>query len=51
MPLKKSKLQKSFFMFVLDCKVCPLSSIITENILYVCKSLHDSSFTPNSIKF
>ncbi|MFS8032570.1 hypothetical protein Hanom_Chr17g01559321 [Helianthus anomalus] len=49
--LFKSKLQKSSFMFVSDCKVYPLSSIITENILYVCKSLNGSSFALNSVYF
>ncbi|MFS8029928.1 hypothetical protein Hanom_Chr17g01528101 [Helianthus anomalus] len=34
---KKSKLQKSSFMYVTYCKMCSLSSIITENVLDVCK--------------
>ncbi|MFS7939686.1 hypothetical protein Hanom_Chr05g00454821 [Helianthus anomalus] len=46
-----SKLQKSSFMYVTYCKVCPLSSIITENILDVCKPLQVMSFSPNSVNF
>ncbi|MFS7959284.1 hypothetical protein Hanom_Chr08g00689301 [Helianthus anomalus] len=40
----KSKLQKSPFMYVTYCKLCPLSSIITENILDVSKLLQVMSF-------
>ncbi|MFS7992716.1 hypothetical protein Hanom_Chr12g01085571 [Helianthus anomalus] len=47
----KSKLQKSSFMYVTYCKVCPLSSIITENIFYVYKPLHVMSFSSNSVNF
>ncbi|MFS8001630.1 hypothetical protein Hanom_Chr13g01192571 [Helianthus anomalus] len=47
----KSKLQKSSFMYVTFCKLCPLSSIITENVLYVYKPLHVMSFSPNSVYF
>ncbi|MFS7979000.1 hypothetical protein Hanom_Chr10g00922191 [Helianthus anomalus] len=46
-----SELQKSFFMLILDCKVCPLSSKITKNVLHVCKPLHIMSFNPNSVSF
>ncbi|MFS7909740.1 hypothetical protein Hanom_Chr02g00098121 [Helianthus anomalus] len=46
-----SKLQKSSFMYVAYCKVCPLSSIITENVLDVCKPLHVTSFSPNTVSF
>ncbi|MFS7949300.1 hypothetical protein Hanom_Chr16g01453411 [Helianthus anomalus] len=38
-------------MYVTYCKLCPLSSIITENVLDVCKPLHVMSFSPNSINF
>ncbi|MFS7974530.1 hypothetical protein Hanom_Chr09g00869861 [Helianthus anomalus] len=31
-----SKLQKSCFTYVTYCKLCPLSSIITGNVLDVC---------------
>ncbi|MFS8027187.1 hypothetical protein Hanom_Chr16g01495661 [Helianthus anomalus] len=47
--LAKSKLQKSFFMYVTYCKLCLLSSIITENVLDVCKTLQVMSFSPNSV--
>ncbi|MFS7990106.1 hypothetical protein Hanom_Chr11g01054861 [Helianthus anomalus] len=46
-----SKLQKSSFMYVIYCKLCHLSSIITENVLDVCKSLQVMSFSPNSDNF
>ncbi|MFS7949001.1 hypothetical protein Hanom_Chr06g00566421 [Helianthus anomalus] len=48
---KKSKLQKSSFLYVTYCKLCLLSSIITENVLDVCKPLQVMSFSPNSINF
>ncbi|MFS8030261.1 hypothetical protein Hanom_Chr17g01531921 [Helianthus anomalus] len=46
-----SKLQKSSFMYVTYCKLCPLSSIITENVPDVCKPLQVMSFSPNSVNF
>ncbi|MFS7949365.1 hypothetical protein Hanom_Chr06g00570751 [Helianthus anomalus] len=46
-----SKLQNSSFMYVSYCKVCPMSSKITKNVLDVCKSLHATSFSPNPISF
>ncbi|MFS8012951.1 hypothetical protein Hanom_Chr14g01327051 [Helianthus anomalus] len=46
-----SKLQKLSFMFTLYCKLCPLSSKYTRNILNVCKSLHVISLCPNSVSF
>ncbi|MFS7909597.1 hypothetical protein Hanom_Chr02g00096441 [Helianthus anomalus] len=46
-----SKLQKSSFMYVTYCKLRPLSSIITENVLDVCKPLQVMSFSPNSVNF
>ncbi|MFS7990134.1 hypothetical protein Hanom_Chr11g01055191 [Helianthus anomalus] len=46
-----SKLQKSSFTYVTYCKLCPLSSIITENVLNVCKPLKVMSFIPNSVNF
>ncbi|MFS7920036.1 hypothetical protein Hanom_Chr03g00219581 [Helianthus anomalus] len=46
-----SKLQKTSFMYVTYCKRCPLSSVITENVLYVYKPLHVMSFNPNSVNF
>ncbi|MFS8027461.1 hypothetical protein Hanom_Chr16g01498991 [Helianthus anomalus] len=46
-----SKLQKSSFMYVTYCKLCPLSSVITKNVLYVYKRLHIMSFNPNSVNF
>ncbi|MFS8023673.1 hypothetical protein Hanom_Chr16g01454221 [Helianthus anomalus] len=33
----KSKLQKSSFMLITDCKVCPLSSENTKNVLDFCQ--------------
>ncbi|MFS7973320.1 hypothetical protein Hanom_Chr09g00855231 [Helianthus anomalus] len=47
----KSKLQKSFFMYVIYCKLCHLSLIITENVLDVCKLLQVMSFSLNSVNF
>ncbi|MFS8028999.1 hypothetical protein Hanom_Chr16g01517191 [Helianthus anomalus] len=38
-------------MYVTHCKLCPLSSIITENVLDVCKPLQVMSFSPNSVNF
>ncbi|MFS7940950.1 hypothetical protein Hanom_Chr05g00470401 [Helianthus anomalus] len=38
-------------MYVTYCKLCPLSSIITENVLDVCKPLQVMSFSPNSVTF
>ncbi|MFS7908672.1 hypothetical protein Hanom_Chr01g00085891 [Helianthus anomalus] len=38
-------------MYVTYCKLCPLFSIITENILDVCKPLQVMSFSPNSVTF
>ncbi|MFS7998223.1 hypothetical protein Hanom_Chr12g01151201 [Helianthus anomalus] len=49
--LVKSKLQKSSFMYVDYCKLCSLSSIITENVLDVCKPLHVTSFSTNTVSF
>ncbi|MFS7975024.1 hypothetical protein Hanom_Chr10g00875641 [Helianthus anomalus] len=46
-----SKLQKLSFMYVTCCKLCPLSSIITENVLDVCKPLQVMSLSPNSVNF
>ncbi|MFS7992684.1 hypothetical protein Hanom_Chr12g01085221 [Helianthus anomalus] len=46
-----SKLLKSSFMYVTYCKLCPLSSIIIENVLDVYKHLQVMSFNPNSINF
>ncbi|MFS7921407.1 hypothetical protein Hanom_Chr03g00236421 [Helianthus anomalus] len=46
-----SKLQKSSYMYVTYFKVCHLSSIITENVLYVYKPLHIMSFNPKSVNF
>ncbi|MFS8005143.1 hypothetical protein Hanom_Chr13g01233971 [Helianthus anomalus] len=37
-------------MYVTYCKLCHLSSIITENVLDVCKPLQVMSFSPNSVK-
>ncbi|MFS7988859.1 hypothetical protein Hanom_Chr11g01039841 [Helianthus anomalus] len=48
---KYSKLQKSLFMYVTCCKLCHLSSIITENVLCVYKLLHVMFFSPNSVNF
>ncbi|MFS7913502.1 hypothetical protein Hanom_Chr02g00142551 [Helianthus anomalus] len=47
----KSKLQKSSFMYVTYCKLCPLFSVITENVLGVCKPLQVMSFSLNSVNF
>ncbi|MFS7903405.1 hypothetical protein Hanom_Chr01g00023631 [Helianthus anomalus] len=44
-----SKLQKSSFMFTPYCKLYPLSSTSTKNVLHVCKPLHFTYFGPNSI--
>ncbi|MFS7909098.1 hypothetical protein Hanom_Chr01g00090791 [Helianthus anomalus] len=38
-------------MYVTYCKLCTLSSIITENVLDVCKLLQVMSFSPNSDNF
>ncbi|MFS7895166.1 hypothetical protein Hanom_Chr00s002438g01700091 [Helianthus anomalus] len=38
-------------MYVTYCKLCPLFSIITENVLDVCKPLQVMSFSPNSSYF
>ncbi|MFS7994888.1 hypothetical protein Hanom_Chr12g01111371 [Helianthus anomalus] len=38
-------------MYVTYCKLCHLSSIITENVLDVCKPLQVMSFNPNSVNF
>ncbi|MFS8014210.1 hypothetical protein Hanom_Chr15g01341891 [Helianthus anomalus] len=38
-------------MYVTYCKLCPLSSIITENVLDVCKLLQVMSFSTNSVNF
>ncbi|MFS7901096.1 hypothetical protein Hanom_Chr00s168386g01827791 [Helianthus anomalus] len=46
-----SKLQKSSFMYVTNCKLCPLSSIITENVLDVCKPLHVMSLVLTQLIF
>ncbi|MFS7948756.1 hypothetical protein Hanom_Chr06g00563601 [Helianthus anomalus] len=46
-----SKLQNSSFILTPDCKVCPLSSKITKNVLDVCKPLHVTSFSHNSVNF
>ncbi|MFS7999895.1 hypothetical protein Hanom_Chr12g01172011 [Helianthus anomalus] len=46
-----SKKQNSSFMYVTYCKLCPLSSIIAENVLDVCKPLQVMSFSPNSVNF
>ncbi|MFS7912937.1 hypothetical protein Hanom_Chr02g00135741 [Helianthus anomalus] len=37
--------------YVTYCKLYPLSSIITENVLDVCKLLQVMSFRPNSVNF
>ncbi|MFS7948399.1 hypothetical protein Hanom_Chr06g00559581 [Helianthus anomalus] len=47
----KSKLQKSAFMYVTYCKLCHLSSIITENVLDVCKPSQVMFFSPDSVNF
>ncbi|MFS7946890.1 hypothetical protein Hanom_Chr06g00541691 [Helianthus anomalus] len=36
-------------MYITYCKLCPLSSIITKNVLDVCKPLQVMSFSPNSV--
>ncbi|MFS7933799.1 hypothetical protein Hanom_Chr04g00384061 [Helianthus anomalus] len=41
----------TYFMYVTYCKLCPLTSIITENVLDVCKPLQVMSFNPKSINF
>ncbi|MFS7933552.1 hypothetical protein Hanom_Chr04g00381171 [Helianthus anomalus] len=46
-----SKLQKSSFILTSDCKLCPLSSKITKNVLDICKLLHVMSFSTNLISF
>ncbi|MFS7906998.1 hypothetical protein Hanom_Chr01g00065791 [Helianthus anomalus] len=51
MIIDESKLQKPSFMYVTYCKLCPLPSIITENVLNVCKPLQVMSFSPNSVNF
>ncbi|MFS7933611.1 hypothetical protein Hanom_Chr04g00381881 [Helianthus anomalus] len=38
-------------MYVTYCKLCHLSSIITENVLHVCKLLQVMSFSHNSVNF
>ncbi|MFS7974213.1 hypothetical protein Hanom_Chr09g00865961 [Helianthus anomalus] len=38
-------------MYVTYCKLCPLSLIITENVLDVCKPLQVMFFSPNSVNF
>ncbi|MFS7922587.1 hypothetical protein Hanom_Chr03g00250841 [Helianthus anomalus] len=43
--------KKAYFMYVTYCKLCPLSSIIKENVLDVCKPLQVMSFSPNSVNF
>ncbi|MFS7985465.1 hypothetical protein Hanom_Chr11g00998681 [Helianthus anomalus] len=44
-----SKLQNSSFMYVNYCKLCHLFSIITENVLDICKPLQVMSFSTNSV--
>ncbi|MFS7965006.1 putative Bile acid:sodium symporter/arsenical resistance protein Acr3 [Helianthus anomalus] len=46
-----SKLQKSSFTYVPYCKLHPLSSIIRESVLDVCKLLQVMSFNPNLVIF
>ncbi|MFS7919607.1 hypothetical protein Hanom_Chr03g00214631 [Helianthus anomalus] len=46
-----SKLQKLSFMLTLDCKVYPLSSKSTKNVLDVCKPQQIMSFIPNLVIF
>ncbi|MFS7968475.1 hypothetical protein Hanom_Chr09g00797891 [Helianthus anomalus] len=48
---KKSKLLKSSFMYVTYCKMYHFFSIITENVLDVCKPLQIISFNPNSVNY
>ncbi|MFS8003030.1 hypothetical protein Hanom_Chr13g01209071 [Helianthus anomalus] len=38
-------------MYVTYCKLYHLSSIITENVLDVCKPLQVMSFSPNLVNF
>ncbi|MFS7962771.1 hypothetical protein Hanom_Chr08g00730441 [Helianthus anomalus] len=38
-------------MYVTYCKLCPLSLIITENVLDVCKPLQVMSFSLNLVNF
>ncbi|MFS8027627.1 hypothetical protein Hanom_Chr16g01500921 [Helianthus anomalus] len=38
-------------MYVIYYKLCLLSSIITENVLDVCKPLQVMSFSTNSVNF
>ncbi|MFS8005022.1 hypothetical protein Hanom_Chr13g01232591 [Helianthus anomalus] len=38
-------------MYVTYCKLYPLSSIITENVLDICKPLQVMSFSPNLVNF
>ncbi|MFS8006038.1 hypothetical protein Hanom_Chr13g01244531 [Helianthus anomalus] len=38
-------------MYVTYCKLCPLSSMIKENVLDVCKPLQVMSFSPNLVNF
>ncbi|MFS7888868.1 hypothetical protein Hanom_Chr00s000002g01600131 [Helianthus anomalus] len=38
-------------MYVTYCKTCHLSSVITENVLDVCKPLQVMSISPNSVNF
>ncbi|MFS7908757.1 hypothetical protein Hanom_Chr01g00086841 [Helianthus anomalus] len=38
-------------MYVTYFKLCPLSSILTENVLDVCKPLRVISFNSNSVNF
>ncbi|MFS7984419.1 hypothetical protein Hanom_Chr11g00986211 [Helianthus anomalus] len=45
------KLHKSSFMYITYCKLCPVFSIITENVLDICKPLQVMFFSPNSVNF
>ncbi|MFS8023962.1 hypothetical protein Hanom_Chr16g01457721 [Helianthus anomalus] len=47
--LRLSKLRKSSSMLTLNCKLYPLSSKSTINVLNVCKPFHSTSFNPNSV--
>ncbi|MFS7921719.1 hypothetical protein Hanom_Chr03g00240421 [Helianthus anomalus] len=38
-------------MYITYCKLCFLSSILTENVLNVCKPLQVMSFSSNSTNF
>ncbi|MFS7998401.1 hypothetical protein Hanom_Chr12g01153411 [Helianthus anomalus] len=49
--LLPNKLQKLSFMYVTYCKVYHLSSIITENVFDVYKTLQVMYFSPNSMNF